>query len=234
MYKLYLGGVLFPIAPEKIQTKIKNKNTTIDILSGGEISVRKDAGLTDYSFELLLPNNQYPFAIYENGYKAAKYYLDLIEQWKVEKKAIKLNLLRKNQANKKLSKTSVKVTVEGYTITDDAKEGTDIRVSLNLKQYRSYKTKVVMVETTDEDKDTKPLKKEPTRDNSDRPKKKTYTVVSGDCLWTIAKKQLGDELKWKDIYNTNAKTIEDTAKKYGRKSSSNGHWIYPGTVLILP
>ena len=28
--------------------------------------------------------------------------------------------------------------------------------------------------------------------------------------------------------------IEAAAKKYGRSSSSNGWWIYPGTVLKLP
>ena len=40
--------------------------------------------------------------------------------------------------------------------------------------------------------------------------------------------------KWQSIYNLNKAAIEAAAKKYGRSSSSNGWWIYPGTVLKLP
>ena len=36
------------------------------------------------------------------------------------------------------------------------------------------------------------------------------------------------------IYSLNKTAIEAAAKKYGRSSSSNGWWIYPGTVLKLP
>lgn len=63
---------------------------------------------------------------------------------------------------------------------------------------------------------------------------KTYTIKSGDCLWNIAKKFYGNGSKWTTIYNANKSTIEARAKKAGKKSSSNGHWIYPGTVLVIP
>lgn len=63
---------------------------------------------------------------------------------------------------------------------------------------------------------------------------KTYTVKSGDCLWNIAKKFYGNGSKWTTIYNANKSTIEARAKKAGKKSSNNGHWIYPGTVLKIP
>lgn len=62
----------------------------------------------------------------------------------------------------------------------------------------------------------------------------TYTVVSGDTLWGIAKKFLGSGAKYTEIYNANAATIEETAKKHGKKSSQNGHWIWPGEVLTIP
>ena len=50
----------------------------------------------------------------------------------------------------------------------------------------------------------------------------------------IAKKQLNNDSAWKRIYQLNQKTIEDAARKHGRKSSSNGHYLYAGTVLKLP
>ena len=63
---------------------------------------------------------------------------------------------------------------------------------------------------------------------------KTYTIVSGDTLWKISTKFLGSGAKYMQIYNPNKSVIEDAAKSHGRSSSSNGHWIWPGTVLTIP
>ena len=65
-------------------------------------------------------------------------------------------------------------------------------------------------------------------------KKDTYTVKNGDSLWGIARTELGDGGRFREIYTLNADTIEAEAKKRGRSSSSEGHWIYPGSVLRLP
>lgn len=63
---------------------------------------------------------------------------------------------------------------------------------------------------------------------------KVYTVVSGDTLWGISKKFYGNGAKYMAIYNANVDTIESTAKAHGRKSSDNGHWIWPGETLTIP
>lgn len=51
---------------------------------------------------------------------------------------------------------------------------------------------------------------------------RTYTVVKGDSLSRIAKRQLGDAKKWRKIYEANRATIE------------NPDLIYPGQVLTIP
>lgn len=61
-----------------------------------------------------------------------------------------------------------------------------------------------------------------------------YTVRSGDTLWAIAKKYLGAGNKYKEIYNANVDTIESTARAHGKRSSGNGHYIWPGEVLVIP
>lgn len=63
---------------------------------------------------------------------------------------------------------------------------------------------------------------------------KSYKIKSGDTLMKIAKKQMNNASAWKKIYQLNQKTIENAARKHGRKSSSNGAYIYAGTVLKLP
>ena len=61
----------------------------------------------------------------------------------------------------------------------------------------------------------------------------TYTVQKGDTLWGIAQKYLGGGKNYTQLYSLNKTIIEETAKKYGKKSSNGGHWIYPGTRLAL-
>jgi len=62
-----------------------------------------------------------------------------------------------------------------------------------------------------------------------------YTVISGDNLWKIARRFYGGSgSDWKKIYDANAAVIEETAKQYGKPSSDNGHWIYPGCILTIP
>jgi nucleoid-associated protein YgaU len=62
----------------------------------------------------------------------------------------------------------------------------------------------------------------------------TYTVVAGDTLWSIAKRYYGSGTKHSIIYNANYEVIEAAAKARGKSNSSNGHWIWAGTVLTIP
>ena len=101
-----------------------------------------------------------------------------------------------------------------------------------MKEYRAWGAKKFKLKSK-KNSEKKEATKVKTRKNTKKPAK-TYIVKQGDTLYAIAKKQLDDETKWKKIYKLNEKIIESTAKKNGRKSSSNGYLIYPGTKLTLP
>lgn len=58
-----------------------------------------------------------------------------------------------------------------------------------------------------------------------------YVVKSGDTLWSIAQRQLGNGLRWTTIYALNKSVIDTEAKKHGKPGG--GHWIFPGTELRL-
>lgn len=49
-----------------------------------------------------------------------------------------------------------------------------------------------------------------------------YTVEKGDCLWKIAKNELGSGVRWPEIFEANRDKIADP------------HWIYPGQVFAIP
>ena len=123
------------------------------------------------------------------------------------------------------------VTIEDYEIMEDAENyGMDIAVKLTMKEYRQWGIKKLVVKKSQTLKQVAVKKKTRKTKNT----AKTYKVKKGDTLLNIAKKQLGNASRRKEIYKLNKKQIEQAAKKHGRKSSSNGLYLYKGTVLKLP
>lgn len=55
------------------------------------------------------------------------------------------------------------------------------------------------------------------------PPPRTYTVVSGDCLWTIAQRYYGNGAAWPKIYDANRSKI-----------TKSPNLIYPGQVFVIP
>lgn len=219
-YFFYLGKTLCPVAPSKLELKIKGHNKTMTLVNEGEINILKKAGLTEISFDLLLPNVSYPFATYKSGFKPAKHFLDEIERLKVSDEPFQFIVTRTFPNGKMIFDTNMKVSIEDYSIKEDRKEGFDVVVSVKLKQFKSYGTKTCNIQFAD----SKPKITGQTgnRDAKSTSENKTYTVKSGDCLWNIAKQFYGNGSKYTVIYNANKGKI------------NNPNLIYPGQVLTIP
>lgn len=56
----------------------------------------------------------------------------------------------------------------------------------------------------------------------------TYTVQRRDSLWRIAECQLGDPMRWREIWNLNS------GREFDGVKFTNANLIYPGWVLMLP
>ncbi len=222
MYYFYLDKMLLPIAPSKITTKIKNQNKTLTLINDGEVNVLKKAGLTDIKFDAMLPNVKYPFAVYKDGFVNAKTFLDTIEKLKTEQKPFQFIVSRTMPNGKELFSTNIKVSLEDYEIKEEAKEGFDVVVTFNLKQYRDYGTKTCTIKI---DTGKKAVSTEPNRETNSSPapvnQNKTYTVVKGDCLWNIAKKFYGNGKQYTKIYNANRDKIKNPNLIYPRTSINN-------------
>ena len=208
-----MSGVLLPVTPEKISYKIKNNNKTIDLMNGSSINVLRQPGLTEISFKALIPCRKYPFS-HSEGFKEQDYFLTLLQELKTGLKPFDFNIHRTISNTTELAEVNMKVSLESYTITEEASGIGDVEVEINLKEYTEQITSYYVV--TDTKKGT--AKEVKTRE-SDKATPSSYTVKSGDSLWKIAKLQLNDGTKWKDI-----------AEKNGIKSP---YTIKPGQVLKL-
>ncbi len=235
-YHFFIGDLELPYAPSELKVTIDSNNQSVELINGNEINILKNPKLTEIAFEIELPRGrQYAFA---NKLISSKTYTDYFEKLMVEKTPTKLVITRPNPfvgskgiggTIKDFESTVLNVSLEGYDLKEDAENAYDITVSLKFKEYIPYGTvkQTVTNKTTATKATVKTVSKVVTIN-------KTYTIKSGDTLWKIAKKFYGNSLKWKTIYNANKTIIEKTAKQHGRKSSSNGHWIYPGTKIIIP
>lgn len=146
MYSFYLHNVLLPIAPGKLDMKFKSRNETIELLNDSEVSVLKNPSLISISFELILPNTQYPFALYKDGFKRADYYIDKFNKFKTDKKPIQFIVIRTLPNGTPIFNTNIKVSFEDYAMSESASDGFDVTVSVNLQQYKEYGTKKVKIE----------------------------------------------------------------------------------------
>lgn len=216
-YSFFLDGLLLPVAPERLDTKIKNNNATVTLINEGEVNLLKKAGLTELSFDLLLPNSKYPFAVYPDGFQPASYFLDKLEKLKIENKPFQFIVTRLKPSGDLLFDTDMKVSLEEYTIKDDADHGFDVVVSINLKQYREYGTKVIEIKKPTAK--SKPVAKTTKPRATNKKPPKSHKVVKGDTLWAICKKYYGKATK---------AMTDELAAKNGIK---NPDLIYPGQVI---
>ena len=216
--------LLFPITPGELTIKSGSNNKVVNLINNGDVNILKSPALTEVEFEARFPMRKYPYA---REFKEFQTYVDVFKELKEKKKSFYFYVLRTTPNGKRTWDTELLVTLEEFEINENADNGDDVLVNFKLKQYKEYK-----VITYENKKTTTSTSSTPRPAPAPEPTK--HTVKSGDCLWNIAKKYYGNGAKYTKIYEANKTVIENTAKKYGRKSSSNGHWIYPGTVLTIP
>ncbi len=219
MYTFYLGGVQLPVPPSKLTVKVKGRSEDITLVNEGDMSFLKRPGLTEISFEMLVPMlGQYSFA---SGYQPPANYLAHLEKLVSGCEPFRFIATRTSPSGDLLFDTNMEVSLEDYNIVEDAKKGPDMTISVSLKQYINYTTKTVTVtpatETTAET-----IIEEAPRETSTAPNATTYTVVKGDSLWAIARRLYGNGSDYSKIFEANKDKV------------SNANLIYPGQVLTIP
>lgn len=188
---------------------------TYDILNRGEVAVPSGSGLAKISWQSTFPGkNRSDTGMQRGRVKAPKYYHKILESWKTN--GTPLNIMVTGYPINK------DVILEDYSATPNGAFG-DMDYEVSFIEDRD----IVVSSKTPEN----PQPQEP-----ERPAQKTtsYTIKKGDSLWAIAQQFLGSGAKNSEIYEANKTIIESTAQQYGKSSSENGWWIYPGVTIEIP
>ena len=215
MYSFYLDNMQLPITPSKLQIKTPSQNKTMNLINDGEINILKLPGLKEISFEAIIPRVQYPFGA---KLQSANLFLNKLWELKNKKHYFSFTVSRLTPGGKALfmDDISLLVSLESYSMIEDAQNGLDLLVGIELKEYKKFTPKIATFTETDGGEVL--VTTENTRESRKEPAK-TYTVQSGDTLWAICKKELGDGGKYVEIAKLN--------------QISNPNLIYPGQVVEL-
>lgn len=223
MYKVYLGinngeeGFILPVLPEKIEFEEDGDNKTFDIINLGEINTINKPKLTKISFESFFPKVKGPYVSSEQLFEP-NFYINKIREWREKKQKIRFIFTGSPLEINDL------FTIENFKISENGGEVGDIYYSIDIKRYKSYRAKKVVIvkpQNNNATKNVAKVNKKPPRPVT-KPKVRTHTVVRGDTLWHIAKRYLGNGARWKEIYNLNKDKIK------------NPNLIYPGQIFRLP
>ena len=140
-YQIYFGKQLLPVAPETLEIKINNQNSTLTLVDGSEINLLKAPGLSEITFDARLPIQKYAWSNYGGATDQVRF-LSMFEQFKANKSVFEFTVLRNRsdyeEHKSAIFSTNMKVTLEDYTITEQQEYGGDVVVELNLKQFRPY------------------------------------------------------------------------------------------------
>lgn len=197
-YIFYLDGILVPITPSSITTKINNKNKVVTLINDGDFNILKEEGLKEFTFDMCLPAYKYPFA--RGVLLPINYYLNMLSFLKNSKKPFRFIVIREGAIGSSGYNTTMLVSLENYEIKEDAGNGRDVVVSVTLKEYKNvnstlFKYVNIGAQAIGAALSVATFISTKTRDSSSKKSQRTYKVKEGDTLYIIAKKELGDANK---------------------------------------
>lgn len=195
-----------PVNPSDFFMSVTHKNTVVNIHSLGDINLIGKTGLTEGMFSSIFPAKEYNFS-YNSDLKKPYDYIALLEKWRVAGEPIRLIITN--------TTVNMEVTIENLSYGEQDSTG-DIYYTLGLKEYKKIKVKKATVKITGASTSNRAVK------GANSSSGKTYTVVSGDSLWKIAKKFYGNGAQYNKIYEANKNIIK------------NPNAIYPKQIFTIP
>ena len=208
------GRFHFPINPENVTNQNQAQMQSFEVINLGKIEFPKGRDPLSFEWEGILPGESRKNQVFVKDWAPPLELLKQLEAW--HDAGTKLRLL--------VTETSInyEVYIVSFQPTWSGGHG-DITYSIQLTEARAFE---IMTEDEWRARQGLPVQQKMQAATPARPAPsppKTYTVKSGDTLYGISKRILGNGNRWREIYNANAGVI-----------GKNPNLIYPGQVYRLP
>ena len=217
---LYLDTktIEFPVLPETIKIESEGNNETVDVIGIGEVNRINKKKLRSVTIESIFPMNDAPYVTSISPLEEPNKYVEAIQIHREREKVGRFSV-----HGSTVSFTML-VSIEDFSYEERAGEVGDIYYSLKLKEWKDYSAKRMVINSSTKKATATQATRPVTKQQS-----KTHTVVSGESLWSICKKEYGDGSKYPQLYTKNKALID-------KRNKGNGvpkYTIYSGQVLLL-
>jgi nucleoid-associated protein YgaU len=193
-------GFQLPVNPGSIEISDGVNGRSYDVAGLGEINVIKSPKLTEYSFSSFFPAAPSPF-VTAPILLDPQLYIDYIESWMASKRPIRFVFTGPS------FDLNVAASIEEFRWKEAAGSGGDIDYTLRLKRYVFYAAqRVTVASRVVNGIMSEVIQPEPQTRPNDRLPPSTYTIVSGDSLWAIAKRFFDDGSRWRELQQLNGLT----------------------------
>jgi len=183
----------------------------------GEVVVPTHEELKAYSFECEFPKQEMHYTQTNNDFKNVDFYINLFNKVRTDKKPVRF--IASNGITEDINSL---VLIEEFEIIEKTGEEGDKYIAFNLIEYKEFKKEVRVIQQVQIGATSTLTVKETPKEETNPKSTGSYTIVSGDSLFTIAKKHYGNGAKWPKIYDANKDKIK------------NPNLIYPGQKLTIP
>lgn len=198
----------FPVLPERVDIKRAGSGNDYDIIGLGKIKTIERTELAEISFESFFPAQRYSFT---NALLLTKQdgvtpdpnaYVNYINKWMHSGYPVRFLYIGQDARNKQYM-INLAMSIESFERYEIAGQPGDIFYTLKLKEYVFYSAQ--KIKTVQKNGKTV-LQKEPAKRPDERVPATSYKLKPGDTLIYVARTQLGDSGRWREIQKLNGIT----------------------------
>lgn len=206
-----------PVNPEKINVSVGQNYEDVDVNKLGEFTIIKNEKLDTVSISSFFPRDYNAAYCEYEDVPLPWAAVNKIRKWISSGNPIRLKVGKRVGVNQYSYSINMAVTVRDFNFYEKAGCPDDLYYDISFKEFKFITVR--KVSTTSSGTTVSGGTKRPNA----KVTSKTYTVKTGDSLWTIAQKQLNSGSRWKEIYNLNKAKI-----------GNNSSVLKAGITLVLP